>query len=420
MCHPNSDAPGLGGYAFHDQSQGGGVVSGMYHFVASGPAILKTGLGRSLFISCFSEVNDKASYFSVEGNAILIGGGLLVSEGDSNFVRLDDPCFGIAEVKFDGADRFRIELTRGEGLYGFFFNGKGYSLMYGSQVAAGWWGMQYGPTPGTAIKNAYALTTASTEIDPCPGWLVLDLGYLEGDAHDAMALGTLRFNGSFDAMKDKRLRGGLRRVGDRFRDELREYLITTEGYRGEPWHEDRTQDGPGEEADGVAPSTVEPIANGTRPVGGLPVLVASAVTGDQKTDANPANEPNWAAATPITDNHVDWDTAPATTPDMIVTYGPGGGQCTIDVGPGNQVLTDAQALNEFIKVVRVGGAAGAHTITLPAALTDQETYRRVIRNTTDGDLTIGNGGGATVTIPLSTTVVVGVDATDVFQITMEF
>jgi len=410
---PDPDAPGSGSYAFQDNTQSGGIVSGMYYELSSGVGVLKTGSGRTTFISCVVE-GETESYFSDAGFAFIFGGSLVPTAG-STVTRIDDVCKNLNEYATSTAPDVTLHANVGtfSGLYRFASDddhGNGYAFTYGFNTGPGFWGLQAGPN---GIKNAFTLSTTVTELDPCPGWLVFDRGYLEGDEYDPASL---RFNGMYVGAIDARLREGVRRPGDRFRDELRTYLVTKPGYRALP-RSAITQAAERDATLGKPATLVEPSDNGPIPEPGRRVFYCSDATGDGEVGAV---EPDWDAGPPVPDNEVEW-TELGTTPTMVVTYGPGGGQHAVDItGAGPFELALDEAVNEFILLD--GAPGGARTVNVPAPANDQEAYRRVIRNTTGQDATIGviDGGVGTDLVPANTTTIVGFDSGGAFLITAPY
>lgn len=407
---PNPTTPGNAGYVFEERTLGG-IASNLYYEESNGVAVLKTGNGQATFAGCQDE-GSTLSYFG--GGLSTLLGGTLVATANSNVTQVAALCRNLSEETPSGPNTLRARLKTQAGLFAFESsddNGNEYAFKYGFNTPPGFWGLQAGPN---GIKNAFSLSTTVTELDPCPGWLSFDLGYLEGD--EQAAPGSLRFYGSSAGMISERLRESLRLPGDRFRDALRSYLITSTGYRAKPWVGEVPPNPPPtasvrDATLGIPATTVEPTTYGRAPVAGQNVFYCV-----QSGELDVA-EPNWAGVPPIVDGTAEWEVL-GTTPSMVVTYGPGGGQFYQDVtAAGPFALADEEAVNEFLHFD--GNPGAARSATVPAPANNQEAYRRVVRNTSDGDLTIGTGVGATVTIGANKTAMVGFDGAGAFQITAE-
>lgn len=408
---PNPDAPGAGGYAIHDHSLAG-YASGVYFEASSGVMLLRTGNGFSTYVGCTSE-GPTESFVRDNGMAFIFGGNH-VPTTDSNVTYVADVCRNITEPTAAASipTTLHTHLTTLSGVFQFQSDddpGGGYCLRYGygGPVLPGFWRMQ------TAQKDAFALSTAAAGLDPGPGWHIYGLGSLEGNLEAAP--GSLAFNGTYVAATSQQLRESRRRPGDRFRDALRTYLITGDGFRAAPWTPNTLAD-VRDVGLAIPASTVEPTANGPRPDAGLDVYYCIA---GGTTDAGPG-DPNWAGGPPVADGpDVLWDVL-GQTPKMIVTYGPGGGQHKEDItAAGPFDVLEENAVNEFILLD--GAPGGGRAVNLPAPANDQEAYRRVIRNTTGQAVTIGvtSGGVATEVVGANMTAILGFDSAGAFRVTAD-
>ncbi len=176
---------------------------------------------------------------------------------------------------------------------------------------SGYWQLKYsGSNPATAFK----LAGFGAGSNPGVGWLTFNRGYLLGyDPATSVYRGDLDAAGlTASGLKDRTLRAGLRRAGDRFESGTAVVTITSEGYRGEPWTALTSGISDGYEPIALPPYIVEPTANGVFPPAGKSVWKCSAVT----TGITGAGEPTWSSATPdggtsigdtIVDAGVTWE-----------------------------------------------------------------------------------------------------------------
>jgi hypothetical protein len=284
---------------------------------------------------------------------------------------------------------------------------------------------------------------------------------------------------------DRGLRGGLRNPGDEFATPTGAITIVGEGYRGEVWQPNApvtvADEAVGNPAYLVEPTTngafppsglsvfkctvgvttgaEEPRMVTTRWSAGATINLndaivpshakwngfwfkATSVVGAQQTD--PVDEPDWdtTVGSPTTDGDIIWTcqgpawgleagedtrdngvvwTWAGTTPAMIITRGPGGGQTTIAMGDANQTLDDAQAAATTIKATTIGALTADRDLRFPAPKTDAEAYQRTIRAAlTGGNLLVDIvGGAAPIRVAAGKTAIIGFDATGVYRVTAD-
>ncbi len=302
------DTWGNGGCGIHDRGLGGNSHYKSYlQFCGAVPyrndTLAMTG-SAGAYHSCTAETTFKCFFigFPVLTNCTplpLTGGGIYLSSVGR----------GIQEEDNTGPVPTHAKISNGLGGLWTFSTPADLNNEWGWKYdVAGYWKLHYsGPySTGTAFR----LSSIGVGTNPGPAWVGFDRGFMIGDDPAAAIFrGTLEgLSSVVGRLKDRSLRAGLRRIGDRFEGVTATVTITSEGYRGEPWTALAGGIDPGVEGAGIAPYIVEPTANGVWPAAGGSVWKCSAVT----TAITGAIEPVWSTATP------DGGTSPG---DTIVDAG---------------------------------------------------------------------------------------------------
>lgn len=266
---------GLGGHVLVDCSLAGGLVRSLYAQLSSGRPVQKTGLGRTTLLSCYTEVTDLAN--CTGGYTLCLGGNLTFTTA-STVTDIDATATkgqGLAEVDNRGSVVLKARLTAQDGykLFPMYAQESGdpnfYAWAYQYNAPNGWWALQHG---NQLINNALVVSTVGEPNSIGAGWAAFQLGHFEGDPSGS----NMRFVGVESALEDKRLRGGLRKVGDVFRIDTPaaatwfRRAITVEGYRAPSWQA-LTVYTNGTPSFGIAADVVEPTTNGDWPATGLQV-----------------------------------------------------------------------------------------------------------------------------------------------------
>lgn len=193
--------------------------------------------------------------------ALYEGGNILLSS-DSNGARIGPyGCQGISFRDLTHAKDVWCAGAVGDstgrflGLFSVVDDAIGQYVAWGYQhndIGTGRWGLSFG---GQNAKNA-AWVSSTKETTHGPGWWGFPSGHIVGD----------RYVGSDAAIFDKQLRGGLRKVGDEFRNASPaaatwfRRVITVQGYRGAEWTADTLVE-PDTPAIGFFATTCEPTAS---------------------------------------------------------------------------------------------------------------------------------------------------------------
>jgi hypothetical protein len=313
--HPTPNAAagltGLGGHGVHDVSQGGGVIDNSYFQVSSGRPILQNGLSILTCISCYQEVTDPSRFRG--HNVTTIGGSLHrtdvgggVEAGATGWVNFDGGTFGgrgVYETDISGPVDIAARLLAQDGYSALQLlapeasDPNDYALRYEyAGQPAGCWAMQHGQQ---AQNAAYLLYTVAAGLGLGAGWFGIPIGHLLGDTN----VDTPIFDGRNSGLTDRRLRGGARKQGDRFRSQTDDQILLGDGYRGRVWTANQQMLADGA-TQGIAASTIEPTTNTGKP--GEQVWKCTIAGNTHAT-----TEPTWPAAptpgvTTQTDGTVTW------------------------------------------------------------------------------------------------------------------
>jgi hypothetical protein len=358
---PRPDAKGAGGHLLHDRSDAGGRVSDLSAQTSTGRAVLKNGNGVTTFLSCYQELPVDCHFEG--GPSTVIGGSLRPDATSASVIHLSQTIGrGIAETdSHPPRPALYAQLLAQDGISAFPFysddeNKNTWSWKYGYGLPKGWWGLGYG---NQGLKYPFALSSTAAGFDPSPGWITYPLGIMYGDPmHDVPVI-----EGTMMALTSSRLRNGRRRRGDRFGDGNRTYVLTGDGYRGQPWTASTVRAAknlmwtiPGD--------IIEPIANGPNPAAGLKVFECTT------SGKSGLTEPNWAAA--VVPGDTVNDPAPP-VPGGVVWTLLGTTPSWIGEGRNASAAVGADyALDRFD--AHVTFTAGGKAATLPASPWDGEAH----------------------------------------------
>jgi hypothetical protein len=345
---------GLGGHLLHCHSMASGKVENLYAQLSTGRPILKTGLGRMTVESSYEEVGQRL--YNRSGTVVVTGGSIQAtndSSGVSYIDQTDGRGLGCSDDIEPGIKRLVTMLDPGgvgAGLLTFRTKTGTDSVnfwawKYGYGTPVGWWGLQHG---NQSLQNAFLLASSALGLDPCPGWLNFQYGYLLGDPLTNEPL----FVGHVNSIALNRLRAGLRKRGDTFRMNHGEESVALEGgFRGNKW----VANTPVQQVNlgwGVPPTVIEPSA--TFGITGGKVFRCT------KTGTTAMQEPNWALASrsgeSVADNDAEWtlvgfvgamtrqeSTTTTAAPNQVIAKYPASAQsiteCSLTV-LGNRMHTD--------------------------------------------------------------------------------
>lgn len=254
---------GLGGHCIHDKSLAGGEISHCYFQLSSGRPILANGLGHLTVVSSFQEIDSDCLFNCTE--AIIVGGSVRADAASTGAVTIAAYSQGLGYKSNNGTIDLIGQLATGAKLLTRQLGGgvdtvNFYGQSYGYGAPSGWWAEQHG---NQMLWNAYLLSTSRAGMDPGPGWLCFQNGYLVGDpnSEDPLHRGTLL------TLKQSALRSCLRRAGDVFEGPNTKLSVLSTGYRAPAWT--ATTAVVAENTSwGIPASYVEPTANTGKREGG--------------------------------------------------------------------------------------------------------------------------------------------------------
>ncbi len=405
--HTNVDAPdylnlaeptfGNGCAAILDRSLGGWSHSSNYAQFFSGSPYrndnLSGGGNSSRWDTCIAETIEACIFKG--NNTVIINCTRIADKGEGIIIGVDGR--NLQEINKDGSDWYYARLTGSPGGAHAFHATPDGSNEWGWKYANGRWTMSF---TGQNSNNAFYMNSFGVGSNPGSGYLGIERGSFLGDQATALFRGALDNASSSSGIKDRYLRAGFRRKGDKFEGIAKTIILTSDGFRGEPWQANQSGIYGGYEPWAIPPYIVEPTTNGIYPAAGFSVWKK---TGSDTVGTTGATEPVWSTATPgggalvgdqITDNDIVWELI-GFTPSMIITNQPGGGTATIAMADTNQTATTAQIANGTL--ILTGVLTNDRTLFVPAAI-DAAAYTLWIDNTCTGGqaVIVSTGSGTTV------------------------